>query len=230
VNTDSGNAPGAWLALATAALLTSVLLGSALAEVDVPNNNPPESASETPAQSISPQEVIEEFHAGLLGVMKAADELGYGGRFEKLAPIVNGVFDTRFMAEKSIGRHWRTISEQEQERLLTTFGRYTVANYAGRFNGFTGEEFKTLGEEPSLRSTTLVRTELIIPEEDAVHLDYRLRSVEGDWKIIDVYLDGTVSELALRRSQYSALIRREGLEALIAALDAKMVELAESVE
>ena len=210
--------PPAHLALAAGALLTSVLLSTAFAEAVVP------------ASSGSPQEVIEGFHAELLGVMKSADELGYGGRFEKLTPIVNDVFDTRFMAKKSIGRHWKTISEPEQERLLTTFGRYTVANYAGRFNGFAGEEFKTLGEEPSLQSTTLVHTELIIPEEDAVQLDYRLRLADGGWKIIDIYLDGTVSELALRRSQYSALIRREGLEALITALDAKMVKLAEGGE
>jgi len=202
------------LAIEVGALLTSVLLGTALAEAVVS------------ADPGSPKEVIEEFHAELLSVMKSATELGYGGRFKKLTPIVNGAFDTRFMAEKSIGRHWNTISEQEQSRLLATFGRYTVANYAGRFNGFTGEEFRTHGEEPSLQGTILVHTKLIIPEDDEVRLDYRLRPVDGTWKIIDVYLDGTVSELALRRSQYSALIRREGLEALIAALEEKMSELA----
>ena len=145
--------------------------------------------------------------------MKSASQLGYGGRVDKLTPIVDDVFDTRFMTEKSIGRHWKSITERDQNRLLATFGRYTVANNAGRFNGYTGEEFQTSGEEPSLQGTTLVHTTLIIPEEDDVRLDYRLRPVDGGWKIIDIYLGGTVSELALRRSQYSALIRREGLEA-----------------
>jgi len=215
VSANFGNPSWALLALAAAPLLACVLLGTALADTVVPGD------------SISAREVIDEFHAELLGVMKSAGELGYVGRFEKLAPVINGTFDTRFMAEKSIGRQWKSISEPQQKRLLAMFGRYTVANYAGRFNGYTGEEFQTLGSEPSLQSTTLVRTQLIIPEEDAVQLDYRLRSVDGDWKIIDIYLDGTVSELALRRSQYSALIRREGLEALITALDAKMVKLAE---
>ncbi len=175
----------------------------------------------------SPQTVINGFHAELISVMKSATELGYGGRFEKLTPIVSDVFDTRFMAEKSIGRHWKTIPLQDQNRLLTIFGRYTVANYAGRFNGYTGEEFQTSSEEASLQGTTLVHTTLIIPEDDDVRLDYRLRPVDGEWKIIDVYLDGTVSELAMRRSQYSALIRREGLDALIAALEEKMVEFAD---
>ena len=63
-----------------------------------------------------------------------------------------------------------------------------------------------------------------------MRLDYRLRPVDGKWKIIDIYMDGTVSELALRRSQYSSLIRREGLEALITALEEKIDALAEDGE
>jgi phospholipid transport system substrate-binding protein len=59
-----------------------------------------------------------------------------------------------------------------------------------------------------------------------VKLDYRLRAADGDWKIVDVYLNGTVSELALRRSEYSSLIKREGLEALLAALDEHIDSLA----
>ena len=202
------------LAVAAGALITVVLVESALAEAAV-------------SAKISAQEVIEGFHAELLSVMKSATELGYEGRLKRLTPIVGDTFDTRFMAAKSIGRYWKTISEQEQDRLLATFGRYTVANYAGRFSGYTGEEFQTNGEEPSLQGTTLVHTTLIIPKDDDVRLDYRVRAVDGEWKIIDIYLDGTVSELAMRRSQYSALIRREGLDALIAALEKKMEEFSE---
>lgn len=203
----------------TGAFIATILMGSsAFSEASVG------------AVSGSPQGVIEGFHGELLAVMKSASELGYAGRFDTLTPVVDGVFDTRFMAEKSIGRHWKTISEEEQNLLLATFGRYTVANYAGRFNAYTGEEFQTRGEEPSLQGTILVHTELIIPEDDDVRLDYRMRPVDGEWKIIDIYLDGTVSELALRRSQYSALIRREGLDALIAALEEKMAELSEDAE
>jgi len=209
----------AWRRLTCAAgkLLALIAVGAALA-----------AAAESAERS--PQEVIETFHAELLSVMKAADELGYEGRFKKLTPIVSSVFDTRFMAQKSIGRYWKTISEKGQKRLLDTFRRYTVANYAGRFNAYTGEEFQTLGEEPSLRGTTLVHTILIIPADDDVRLDYRVRLVDGEWKIIDIYLDGTVSELAMRRSQYSSLIRREGLDALIEALEEKMDEFSEGGE
>lgn len=178
------------------------------------------------AESSTAVDVVSRFHEALLGVMKKATELGYEGRFDTLSPVLDETFDSLFMAQKSVGREWGSMAPDDQLRLLATIRRYTVANYAGRFQGYSGEQFETVGEEESLHGTTLVRTKLIIPDDDDVHLDYRLRAKAGDWKIIDVYLDGTVSELALRRAQYSPLIKREGLDALIAAIDKKVGKLA----
>ena len=73
----------------------------------------------------------------------------------------------------------------------------------------------------------LVHTKLLDPEGEDVKLDYRLRHTDaGGWQIIDIYFNGTVSELALRRAEYSSLIKREGLEALLTALDERIAELA----
>jgi phospholipid transport system substrate-binding protein len=163
--------------------------------------------------------VVEQLHAVLIEVMKQAEPLGYKGRYERLSPVLQERFDLPFMAEKSVGRHWKTISQEDRATLVQTFIRYSIANYAGRFHGYSGQHFETLGEEPSARGTRLVRTRLVDPNDEDVKLDYRLRAADGDWKIVDVYLNGTVSELALRRSEYSSMIKREGLEALLAALD-----------
>jgi phospholipid transport system substrate-binding protein len=170
--------------------------------------------------------VVERLHAVLIGVMKEAESLGYQGRYDRLSPVLQEFFDLPFMAEKSVGRHWKTASEEDRKTLVQTFIRYTTANYAGRFNGYSGQHFETLGEEPAARGTRLVRTQLIDPNGDDVKLDYRLRGKDGDWRIVDVYLNGTVSELALRRSEYSSLIKREGLDALLAALDERIGTLA----
>jgi phospholipid transport system substrate-binding protein len=170
--------------------------------------------------------VVEQLHSSLVDVMKEAESLGYQGRYDRLAPVLRELFDLPFMAQKSVGRHWKTTSQEDQATLVDTFTRYTIANYAGRFHGYSGQHFETLGEEPSARGTRLVRTQLVNPEDDDVKLDYRLRDADGDWKIVDVYLNGTVSELALRRSEYSSMIKREGLEALLAALDERIESLA----
>ncbi len=165
-------------------------------------------------------------HGVLLEVMKEAEALGYEGRAERLAVILEECLDLQFMAQKSVGRYWRSASEDNRILLTATFRRYTVATYAGRFTGYSGQQFETLGEEAALRDTILVRTRIVDPEEDPVALDYRLREQDGTWKIIDVYLNGTVSELALRRSEFSSLIKRDGIDALIAALDEKISTLA----
>jgi phospholipid transport system substrate-binding protein len=184
-------------------------------------------ASEPTSSEAQAGRTVDRLHETLLGVMKNADTLGYQGRRDQLAPELVDLFDLAFMAEKSVGRYWKTASPEERAVLVDTFTRYTIANYAGRFSSYSGQHFETLREEPSTRGTLLVRTRLVDPAgSDDVNLDYRLRSVDGDWKIIDVYLNGTVSELALRRSEYSSLIKREGFQALLAALDERIESLA----
>jgi phospholipid transport system substrate-binding protein len=182
--------------------------------------------AEAPAAASEPSRVVNALHEQLIDVMKDTEELGYQGRFEQLEPVVNRLFDIPFMAEKSVGRHWKTADEANRAKLLSTFGRFTVANYAGRFNEYSDQFFETLNEETSIHGTMLVRSRLVVGNGDSVQLDYRLRSVEGDWRIIDVYLNGTVSELALRRSEYSSLIQREGFAALLLALDQRIEDLA----
>ena len=104
--------------------------------------------------------------------------------------------------------------------------RYLITNYAGRFTGYSGQQFETLGDEPALRNTVLVRTQIVDPDDDPVLLDYRLREVGGSWKIIDVFWNGTVSELARLRAEYSTVIQRDGMDGLLSALDDKIAELA----
>jgi phospholipid transport system substrate-binding protein len=100
-----------------------------------------------------------------------------------------------------------------------------TANYAGRFTGYAGEQFVTLGEEEARSNTRMVLTKIVLPDDDDVHLNYRLMKRDGAWKVIDVYLNGTVSELALRRSEYSSALKREGFEKLVASVKTKISDL-----
>jgi phospholipid transport system substrate-binding protein len=186
--------------------------------------DPKGSAVELP--TAPPSATIETLHVALLNIMKDADALGYQGRFDHLAPVLPEAFDLPFMAQKSVGRYWKRANEAERERLVNAFADFTTANYAGNFDGYSGQKFETLGEENSTHGTVLVLSRLIDPDGELVQLNYRVRPVNGEWKIIDVYLNGTVSELALRRSEYSSLIKREGLDSLIVALNDKVSDLA----
>ena len=184
-------------------------------------------ASTAHTAEASPEKTIEALHETLLVVMKDADTLGYAGRYDRLAPAISAAFDLDFMGSKAVGRHWRELDEDSQKRWLSAFQRFTIANYAGRFNAFSGESFETLGEEAAIHDTRVVRTRLLRPGDEAVQLHYRLREIDGKWRIIDIYLNGTVSELALRRSEYSSVLKREGFEKLISSLHDKVESLSQ---
>lgn len=176
-------------------------------------------------ESTAPVQVVEKVHAGMIEVMQGAATTPFEGRAERLTPILEQAFDIDFMARKSLGRSFDGLSADDQKRWIEAFRRFFVANYAGRFTGYSGQKFETLGEEPAAQDTVLVRTRLIDPGGENVDLAYRMRESGGTWRIIDVYLKGTVSELALRRSDFTAILDRQGFPALLASIDAKVADL-----
>jgi phospholipid transport system substrate-binding protein len=197
---------------------TRALLPVVLALVAAPTPGP---AAPEPSTARAP---VERLYAELLAVMKHADELGYEGRMQRLAPVVADAYDLPFMAAKVLGRHWRNLDEAMQRRWIDTFARLTVSTYADRFDGFSGERLEVQGAKPSAMDTVVVHTVIEPVDEDPVSVDYRLHERAGGWRIVDVYLNGTVSELALRRSEYSSVVKREGIEALIAQLETKIAD------
>jgi phospholipid transport system substrate-binding protein len=216
-------------ALTAAACSLLLLAGPAAADQSAPASAKTAAyeASVSDAEGPVATPSVEKLHAALIAIMRSADQLGYTGRYEQLRPVVDQTFDLHFMASKSVGRHWKKLTEEDRERWLETFERLITANYAGRFNAFSGESFETLGEEAAIHDTRVVRTQLVRPGDEDVQLNYRLRDVDGEWRIIDIYLNGTVSELALRRSEYSSVLKREGFEKLLSTLHAKVESLSQ---
>jgi phospholipid transport system substrate-binding protein len=154
--------------------------------------------------------------------MKNAATLGFEGRRERLAPVLLASFDFAFMAEKSAGRFWNGFTPEQRQRWTDTFGRMTIATYAGRFTGYSDQKFEDLGVESGEFDTVLVRTHLLQPRDEDVQLNYRMRAASSSWRIVDIYLNGTVSELALRRAEYGAVLQRDGFDKLVQDLEAKI--------
>lgn len=181
-------------------------------------------ATPSAAQEGDPVAVVDALHETLLDMMKNADALGYAGRYERIYPVMLETYDTGFMGRKTVGRHWKKLDDDQKRKWLDTFRRLTAATYAGRFNGWSGQSFETHGSEPAASDTMIVRTVLRNPEDEDVELNYRMRSTKDGWRIIDIYLEGTVSELALRRSEYSSVLKNDGFEALIDSVNAKIAD------
>jgi phospholipid transport system substrate-binding protein len=206
---------GCRTALAAAFLAPAVLVFALVPRLAQAEDKAPAPASAAP--------VVDHFHAVLLDVMKNAKTLGLEGRKEKLAPALDATYDFPAMAQRSLGTGWAKLDEAQHERFIGVFRAMTLRTYATRFDGYDNERFETLAEEASIAGTVIVRTVLHASDED-VHLDYRLRSTPAGFRVIDVYLSGTVSELALRRAEYTSVLERDGFDALVSALERKVSE------
>jgi phospholipid transport system substrate-binding protein len=181
----------------------------------------PSALAEEPAPA-----VIQTFYAGLIDVMKQAQALGFDGRFKKLEPLVDNSYDLPLMTRITVGPQWNTLTPDQQDKVKQSFRAYTIATYASRFDGFSGEKFEVSPTtEPSQGSDLIVSTKLIVKTGDPIELNYLMRNAGAGWRVIDVFLSGTISELATRRSEFSAVLRRDGVDGLINTLNAHVKEM-----
>ena len=168
---------------------------------------------------------IRAFYDALLAAMKQAEPLGVRGRYDKLAPIIRSTFDLPAMTRIAVGPEWTSIPADQQAALQDNFARMTIATYANRFDGWSGQSFEIDPETTARNTGRIVRTKLVRPKEDPVTLNYLMRGAGETWKIVDVYLSGTISELATQRSEFSAILKSGGAAALIASLQQQIDKL-----
>lgn len=173
------------------------------------------------AQGGTPQVVVEQFHSSLLDTMKRADSLGIKGRYRNLEPRIKTSFDLRLMIAIASGRHWRKADSGQRDQLTKAFTHFSVGTYASRFSSFSGESFTIAGVENGPRQTMLVKTKLIRINDSPVEITYVMKKTPASWRIVDVIVDGGISELAVRRSEYASTLKRGGTDALIGALNRK---------
>ena len=166
-------------------------------------------------------QVVEKLHAELLEVMKRAKALGYNGRYQRLAPLVASSYDFPFISKLVVGRYWSEFSPEQKEQFVNTFTKLSIATYANQFAGYGGEHFKTISAEESTRGRLLIKTVLIKSNGEEVELDYMLHQKEGQWQIINVIAQG-VSDLSLKRAQYTSYLKKEGFDALLQRLNEKI--------
>jgi phospholipid transport system substrate-binding protein len=169
--------------------------------------------------------VVERLHEVLLGCMKGGDALGFQGRYDRIAATLDETFDLSFMARLSLGADWKGLDEEQRAQFIDLSRGLSASSYADNFSGYGGQHFETLSHEPAAHATILVKTELVQPNDKDVKLDYRLRRGADRWRIIDIQLDGKVSEITLRRADYRSVIQREGFAKLVEMLEEKTEEL-----
>jgi phospholipid transport system substrate-binding protein len=176
----------------------------------------PANARENTARTI-----VERFHDSLLVVMKNAGPLGIKGRYEHLAPEIEQAFHLPLMAQITAGSFWRKATDTQREQLVKAFSHLSIGTYAAQFKDYSGQVFETLGERSGPQKTTLVQTRIVSPGTNPVGLTYVTKKIKGQWRIVDILLDNDISELAVRRSEYRQVLKKSGVDGLIATLTSK---------
>ena len=193
-----------WKALALAA-------GIGLAMLSYPAHATPASGGDT----------VQGLYDTLLGTMKNGRILGQNGRFTQIEPVIRRTFDIPSMTRLSVGvSYWTGLSEAQRQQLTESFGRYISAIYADRFDSYAGQNLQVIGEQPN-PAGVMVKSQIVKANGEPVKVDYMMRRNGDGWLISDIYLDGAISEVATRRSEFAAILRTDGVDGLIAALNRK---------
>jgi phospholipid transport system substrate-binding protein len=178
-----------------------------------------------PANAGTARDQIAQLNTVFTDVMQNAKALGYEGRYEKLEPAVVEAYDFTAMTRVTTGRYWRDFTDDQKKQAIAAFRDLSIATYAARFDGSTGQRLEILGEEPAPAGGLRVNSQIIAANGEPVRIDYLLRQDGGQWRVIDIYLKSSVSELAVRRDEFTSVLAKSGFDGLMADLRAKITRL-----
>jgi len=165
-------------------------------------------------------DTVQGLYDALLHTMKNGRTLGQSGRYSQLAPVIHRSFDIASMVRLSVGPSWTGLSEAQRQQASDSFGRYISAIYADRFDSYDGQQLEVMGEQTA-PSGVMVKSRITKTDGEPVKVDYMMRRNGEGWLISDIYLDGAISEVAARRSEFAAILKNDGIDGLIAALNRK---------
>ncbi|HVH81401.1 MAG TPA: ABC transporter substrate-binding protein [Stellaceae bacterium] len=178
------------------------------------------------AADTGPTGTIQRFYDALLAVMKEAKHLSFEQRYQRLAPAVNQAYNLPLMSRLAVGPDWARFSPAQQQSVTDAFSRYTISIYANRFDDFNGERFVVDPNVTAGPNGTTVQTSLVKSDGEKVVLNYLMRQAsDGAWLVMDIYLSGTISELATRRSEFAATLQQGGADALVNLLNQRIAAL-----
>jgi phospholipid transport system substrate-binding protein len=167
-------------------------------------------------QAVQP---VQSFYDALVSTMKQGKQLGVKGRYEKLKPVIEKSFDLPGMTRLSVGPKWNEMTPADQQELIAALSRYTIANYASNFDSFSGEKFTVEPASTERKADRVVFTKLVAGSQ-TIPFNYLMRQSGSNWKVIDIYLNGFVSQMAKQRSDFGATVTAGGAPALVKKIDA----------
>ena len=140
--------------------------------------------------------------------------------FQSTLKAIKSLYDAEKMIQMILGDYWDIISEEEKEELTQVFEQYITSNYLKMFRNIENQNFKYINEKKIGKNYRLVKPSMVIDKGENVEINYLLKKTDNKWRIFDVLLAGSVSEIATKKSEFSKHLETGGVEGLIKALKA----------
>jgi|SRR5579859_6384999 len=157
----------------------------------------------------------------LIEVMKQGKDLGFKGRENKLRPVVGSAYDMNAVTKATLGLAANKLSPEDLAKLSDAYARFSVATYADQFSKWDGERFEIGEPHPGANGNTVVPSVIVTGDGSRTGIDYVVHETDGNWAIVDVLFNGSISQVAVRRSEFLPIYRQNGLDALVTQIDAK---------
>jgi len=168
---------------------------------------------------------IVDLYVALESLMRAGPSTPFPQRFATLAPVIDRTYDLQTVLRVSVGLRWPNFTPTARADLSDAFRSFTVASFVANFDKYEGEKFEVLPETRMVGADHVVQTRILPPNGEPIRLDYVMQMADGVWRVTDVLLEGSISRVAVQRSDFRALLAHGDPAELIASLRRKVAHL-----
>jgi phospholipid transport system substrate-binding protein len=175
------------------------------------------------AQTLGPAAPIAAFLSALQAATKAGK---FASRAAIIRPAINTSFDLPVILAATVGTRWAGFPDDVKARLLDAFTDFTVASWAANFDADHGDTFEVAPDRRQVGSDEIVQTRIVPKTGETTRLDYVMRQNTGQWRVVDVLVNGAISRVAVQRSDFRSLLAAGDAAPLINMLSQKAALLA----
>ena len=169
----------------------------------------------------TPMEEVRTSVDAIFAVLRDAD-LPLPARKDKVSVLVRKRFDFRVMSQGVLATNWKKASGAQKERFVELFSNLLIGSYRERVNAYSDEEVKYLGEK--LKGIRAEVSTVIISDGVEIPMKYKVLKRGEKWLAYDIVIEG-VSLLRNYRESYRDIVKKEGMDGLLAQMERKIEEL-----
>jgi phospholipid transport system substrate-binding protein len=176
-------------------------------------------AADDPALTAAPRQLMDVTAKRIVAAL-AKKELSAEERISEIESIAYEIFDFTTMSKLVLARNWRKMDKTKRAEFVREFKRHLSRTYGTRLDRYEQEEVDVYGAQVEVRDDVTVKSRIIGGQFDQAEISYRLRKRKGEWKIIDVVIEG-VSLVSNYRSQFAEVLGSGTIDDLLTKMKDK---------